>query len=92
MFKQVEPKRLQGVITGDESWLYFYHIPNKQSSQVLGAVDGRDQLCFDQISRVESNCVKFFPNTQGPVMVDNLPQKSTLTATYYVEIVLPEVM
>ena len=30
--------------------------------------------------------------TQGPVMVDILPQKSTLTATYYVETVAPGVI
>ena len=33
-----------------------------------------------------------FPNTQGPVMVDILPQKSTLTATHCVETVLPEMI
>ena len=52
---------------------------------------GRDQLCFDQVSRVGSD---WFlpppPNTQGPVMVGILPQKSIFTATYYVETVLPE--
>ena len=57
---------------------------------------GRDQLCFDQVSRVASGCFPsfffFFSSTQGPVMVDILPQKSTLTATYCVEPVLPGVI
>ena len=45
----------------------------------------RDQLCFDQISRVRSDCFPFFSNTQGPVMVDIPPKKSTLTAACCVE-------
>ena len=49
------------------------------------------QLCFVQVSRQEATVFLFFFffNTHGPVMVDILPQKSTLTATYYVETVLP---
>ena len=44
------------------------------------------------VSRVGSDCFPFVFNTQGPVMVDILPQKSTLTATYCVEAVLPGVI
>ena len=47
---------------------------------------GRVQLCFNQVSRVGSDCFPFF-NTQGPVIVDIQQQKSTLTATYHVETV-----
>ena len=45
---------------------------------------GRDRLCFDQLRFPESEATVFlfYFSTQGPVMVDILPQKSTLTATY----------
>ena len=57
---------------------------------------GRDQLCFDQVSRVERTVVlppsSPPPNAQGLVIVDILAQKSTLTTTYCVETVLPKVI
>ena len=87
-------KRLCGVVTGNETWLYFYGISNKRFNQMRVAADGkRPVLCFDQISRVRSDCFLLLPffNTQGPLMVDILPQELTLTARYYVETVLSEV-
>ena len=34
MFEQDGPNCLGGIITGDETWLYFYGILNKQSNQM----------------------------------------------------------
>ena len=54
---------------------------------------GRDQLWFNQDSRVGSRCFPsfffFFSNTRGPVIVVIPPQNSMLTTTCYVETVLP---
>ena len=51
-----------------------------------------DQLFFAQDSRVASDCFLFFFNTQGLVAIDILPEKSTITASYYTQVVLPKVV
>ena len=56
------------------------------------ALTETDQLFFAQDSRVASDCFLFFFNTQGLVAIDILPEKSTITASYYTQVVLPKVV
>ena len=73
MFEPDGPKRLCDFLTGDGTWLYFYGIPKKQSNQMRVAADGKRPVVLRP----------GFQSLHSPVMVDILPQKSTLTATYY---------
>ena len=34
MFEPNGPKRVSDVVTGDETWIYFYGIPNKRSNMM----------------------------------------------------------
>ena len=89
MFEPDGPKRLCGVITCSETWLDIYGIPNERSNQIGWLLTERDQLCFDQIPRVGSDCPPPLP--QGPIMVGMvLLLESTLTTTYYIKTVVPE--
>ncbi|GFR99817.1 transposase [Elysia marginata] len=77
MFKPHGPKRLCGIITGDETWFPFFIISPKRLNRMW--VDG-------QIDRP----VLLHPGFQsrknsGPLVVDILPQDTTMTATYYVQ-------
>ena len=48
---------------------------------------------WKQVSVQERECSPlFFFNTQGPVVVDIMPDKATITATYYTTSVLPKVL
>ena len=90
MFEPDGPKRLCGVITCSETWLDIYGIPNERSNQIGWLLTERDQLCFDQIPRVGSDRFPLFSNTQGSVMVDNLPQKSTLNGHTTLKLFYPK--
>lgn len=35
LFEPNGPKRITDVVTGDETWIYFYGIPNKRSNMML---------------------------------------------------------
>ena len=50
-----------------------------------------DQLFYDQVFRAESDYLPFFFNSSGLVALDILPEKTTVTAKYYTEVVLPKV-
>ena len=56
------------------------------------AADGKRPAALRLNFQSRERLFSIFPNTQGPVMVDSLPQRSTLIATYYVVTVLPEVI
>lgn len=92
MFGPDGPKRLCDVVTGDETWMSFYGIPNKRSNKMwVGPEDERPVVLrpgFQSRKRLFS----IFFNYQGPVVVDILPQKETITAKYYAKTVLPQVM
>ena len=56
------------------------------------AADGKRPAALRLNFQSRERLFSIFSNTQGPVMVDSLPQRSTLIATYYVVTVLPEVI
>ena len=97
MFEPDGPKSFRGGITDDETFLYFSDIPIQRSNQMWVAADGKRPVLLppDFQSRKRLLLVFVFVlffNTQGPVMVDSLPQKSKLTVTYCAETVLPQVV
>lgn len=51
-----------------------------------------DQLFVSQVFRVGRGFLQFFFNHEGPVAVDVLPEKATMTGRYYRENVLPQVV
>ena len=78
IFEPDGPKCLCNDVTVEETWLYFHHIPSSLIRCGWLLME-RGYLCFNRVSRSEVTVFLFF-NTQGPVMVDILPQKSTFTA------------
>ena len=81
-------KRFCDVITGDETWLYYYGTRNEQSNQMWVAADGKRPVVlrpgFQGRKRLFSFLLLFSLSTHGPVIFDIIPLKSTLTETYSV--------
>ena len=92
LFEPNEPKRLTDIVTGDETWITFYGIPNKRSNMMwLKKDDPRPVVCRPGFQSRKRLFTIFF-NFEGPVAVDVLPEKTTITGTYYRENVLPKVV
>ena len=82
-----EHKRLEDVFTGDETWIYFYGIRiNVKAEDEPGHVVVRKG--FQSRKRLFT----IFFNCEGPVLVDILPKKTTLTGVYYGQNILPGVI
>ena len=56
------------------------------------AADRKRPVVFQLDIQSQMHLFSIFFDTQGPLMVDILPQKSRLTATHCVETVLPEMI
>ena len=91
-FEPNGPKRFSDVVTGDECWISFFTTKDKQSNMVwLSDEEPRPQILKEGF-RSRKRLFTIFFNTQGPMCVDVMPQQSTITAKYYTEQVLPQVL
>ena len=91
-FEPNGPKRFSDVVTGDECWISFFTTRDKQSNMVwLGEDEPRPQILKTGF-RSRKRLFTVFFNSQGPVCLDIMPQDTTITARYYTEHVLPQVL
>ena len=85
-------KRFSDVATGDECWISFFTTRDKQSNMVwLSDEEPRPQILKEGF-RSRKRLFTIFFNSQGPMCVDVMPQQSTITAQYYTDQVLPQVL
>lgn len=92
MFEPNGHKHLADVITGDETWIYFYGIPNKRKNMMWLAEDEPRPIVASKGFQSRKRLFTIFFNHEGPVLVDILPEKMTLTGTYYRQNILPGVI
>ncbi|GFR71178.1 transposase [Elysia marginata] len=91
MFEPHGPKRLSDIVTGDETWFTFFIIPPKRLNRMW--VDGQGDRPVVLRPGFQSRIRMFtvFFNYSGPLVVDILPQDTTMTATYYLQNELSQV-
>lgn len=92
MFEPNGPRRLSDVVTGDECWISFFTMKDKQSNMVWLTEDEPRPDVLKTGFRSRKRMFTIFFNSQGVVAVDILPEGSTVTAKYYTETVLPAVL
>ena len=73
------PKRISDIVTGDETWIYFYGIPNKRSNMMWLTKDEPRPVVCKPGFRSRKRLFTIFFNHEGPVAVDDLPEKATMT-------------
>ena len=91
-FEPNSPKRFSDVVTGDECWISFFTMKDKRSNMVWMAEHGPHPKVLRTGFRSRKRMFTIFFNTQGPVVIDIVPNKATITATYYTTSVLPKVL
>ena len=91
-FEPNGPNRLCDIVTGDESWLTFYGIPNKRCNRMWVGPDGDRPVVLRPGFQSRKQLFSAFFNRQGLVAIDILPEKSTIIASYYTQVVLPKVV
>ncbi|GFR91989.1 transposase [Elysia marginata] len=91
MFEPHGPKMLSDIVTGNGTCYPFYIIPPKRLNRMW--VDGQEDRPVVLRPGFQSRKRMFtvFFNYSGPLVVDILPQETTMTATHYVQNVLSQV-
>ena len=93
LFEPDGPKRFSDVVTGDECWITFFTMKDKHSNMVwVDEEEPRPEVLKTGFRSRKRMFTNFF-STQGPVVVDMMPDKATTTAAYYTTTsVLPKVL
>ena len=91
MFEPHGPKRLSDIVTGDETWFPFFIIPPKRLNRMWVDGQGDRPVVLRPGFQSRKRMFTVFFNYSGPLVVDILPQDTTMTATYYVQNVLSQV-
>ena len=93
LFEPDGPKRFSDAVTGDECWISFFTMKDKHSNMVWVAEDEPRPEVLKTGFRSRKRMFTNFFNTQGPVVVDMMPDKATTSAAYYTTTsVLPKVL
>jgi histone-lysine N-methyltransferase SETMAR len=92
LLRLLEKRRLSDIVTGDESWLYFYQMASKTANMVwLEDEEPRPEVCR-QSFRSQKRMFSVFINYRGPVCIDMLPEGQHINGHYYASTVLPQVV
>ena len=78
--------------TGFQTWINFNGIPNKRCNQTWVGPDGDRLVVLRPGFQSRKRLFAIFFSTQGIVAIDILPAKTSITATYYTEVVLRKVV
>ncbi|GFS04757.1 transposase [Elysia marginata] len=91
MFEQLGLKRLSDIVPGDETWFPFFITPPKRLNRMWVDGQGDRPVMLRPGFQSRKRMFTVFFNCSGPLVVDILPQDTTMIATYYVQNVLSQV-
>ena len=90
-YSKADSRRHSEVITGDETWIYFYDMQTKQQSSKWIFEDEQLDTIPKQFMAVGKRMFAIFFTTRGLLESVMLPEKHTVTAAWYTESCLPKV-
>ncbi|GFR82642.1 transposase [Elysia marginata] len=91
MFEPPGLNRLSDIVPGDETWFPFLIIPPKRLNRMWVDGQGDRPVVLRPGFQSRKRMFTVFFNYSGPLVVDILPQDTTMTATYCVQNVLSQV-
>lgn len=91
IYKNCEPRRLDEIVTGDETWVYMYEPRRKSQNKAWIPKGGiRPQIARRQRSQKKVLYTIFF-NTKGIVLQKPCKQGETITGKFYRDSVLSDI-
>ena len=90
-YSKADSQRHSEVITGDETWIYFYDMQTKQQSSKWIFEDEVPDTIPKRFMAVGKRMFAIFLTTRGLLEFVMLPAKHTVTAAWYTECCLPKV-
>ena len=90
VYGEGKPKRLDNIVTGDETWVYFYEPLRKQQTKAWVPKDGNPPEMPRRDRSEKKVLYTVFYNTTGIVFQKPREQNKSITGRYYRDVVLAD--
>ena len=89
-YDKCDPRRLEEIVTGDETWIYYFQPDSKAKNKVWVSSEGDRPVIAHHCK--PSNCMLYaiFFDSKGPVLQIPVPKGSSVTGKFYRESVLTQ--
>jgi len=87
-YPKCNKKTFDNLVTGDETWVYFFETKRKCSNQFWATKNARRSSIAKRIRTVRKVFYVIFFDNKGPVMQIPVPKGKTVTGKYYRDVVL----
>lgn len=92
MFDNGKSPSVNSIVTGDESWLYYYDVKSKSKNKVWIFEDQEQPTTVKESRSVKKKMVVVFCGKRGIIKRITLDEQKTVTAKWYTEICLPQLI
>ena len=91
-YDKCDPRRLEEIVTGDETWIYHFQPDSKAKNKVWVSSEGDRPVIARRCKT--SNCMLYtiFFDLKGPVLQIPVPKGSSVTGKFYRESVLTQLV
>ena len=91
-YDKCDPRRLEEIVTGDETWIYHFQPDSKAKIKVWGSSEGDIPVIVRHCKTSNRMLYAIFFDSKGPVLQIPVPTGSSVTGKFYRESVLTQLV
>ena len=91
-YDKCDPRRLEEIVTGDETWIYHFQPDSKAKNKVWVSSEGNRPVIARRCKTSNRMLYVIFFDSKGPVLQIPVPNGSSVTGKFYRESVLTQLV
>ena len=91
-YDKCDPRRLEEIVTGDETWIYHFQPDSKAKNKVWVSSEGDRPVIAGRCKTSNRILYAIFFDSKGPVLHIPVPKGSSVTGKFYRESVLTQLV
>ena len=91
-YNKCDPRRLEEIVTGDETWIYHFQPDSKAKNKVWVSSEGDRPVIARRCKTSSRMLYAIFFGSKGPVLQIPVPKDSSVTRKFYRESVLTQLV
>ena len=91
-YYKCDPRRLEEIVTGDETWIYHFQPDSKTKNKVWVSSEGDRPVIVRRCKTSNRMLCAIFFDSKGPVLQIPVPKGSSVTGRFYRESVLTQLV
>ena len=91
-YDKCDPRPLEEIVTGDETWIYHFQPDSKAKNKVWVSSEGDRPVIARRCKTLNRMLYAIFFDSKGPVLQIPVPKGSSVTGKFYKESVLAQLV